>query len=112
MQIYGWEPKPFKNWTELWAMEDAPQSLKDHVKSEFEKKEQSADVKPDEMVWITCEGENPADRENIGHIDYYPSQGIPSYYFPYLNQPGYLSPIVFAHLTNPQREYLDQRNMF
>ena len=54
------------------------------------------------MVWMSCEGENPADVENIGKINYYPRMGIPTYYFPYKNQKGYKSPIMFAHLENPK----------
>ena len=56
------------------------------------------------IVWLSCEGENPADVENIGEIDYYPFPGIPDYHFPYKNQPDYLSPVVFAHLKNPARK--------
>ena len=54
------------------------------------------------MVWLSCEGENPADVENIGKINYYPYPGIPAYFFPYQNQIGYNSPIVFAHLESPK----------
>ena len=55
------------------------------------------------MVWFSCEGENPADIEHIGEIEWYPSPGVPKYFFPYTNQDGYLSPIVFAHFKNPKR---------
>ncbi|KAI8427382.1 hypothetical protein MSG28_001938 [Choristoneura fumiferana] len=54
------------------------------------------------MVWVSCEGENPADRENIGPIHYLPSRGFPGYYFPYTNQVGYLSPLVAVHFTRPK----------
>ena len=57
------------------------------------------------MVWFTCEGENPADKENLGEIDYFPYPGIPIYYFPYKNQEKYLSPAVFAHLKNPKSKF-------
>lgn len=55
-------------------------------------------------VWISCEGENPADIENIGQIEYYPRQGFPGYYFPYENSEGYLSPLVAIHFTKPTRK--------
>lgn len=55
-------------------------------------------------VWLSCEGENPADQENIGPIDYYPRQGFPGYYFPYENSEGYLSPLVAIHFTKPTRK--------
>lgn len=56
-------------------------------------------------VWVSCEGENPADVENIGPIEYYPRQGFPGYYFPYENSEGYLSPLVAVHFTKPVRKY-------
>lgn len=55
-------------------------------------------------VWISCEGENPADVENMGPIEYYPRQGFPGYYFPYENSEGYLSPLVAIHFTKPTRK--------
>ncbi len=57
------------------------------------------------MVWMSCEGDNPADRENIGDIEYFPDPGIPSYYFPYKNS-GHPGPVIFAHFKNPRSTYL------
>lgn len=54
-------------------------------------------------VWVSCEGENPADLENIGPIKYIPNQGFPGYYFPYENSEGYLSPLVAVHFERPMR---------
>lgn len=59
-------------------------------------------------VWLSCEGENPADIENVGPIEYYPRQGFPGYYFPYENSEGYLSPLVAIHFTKPTRTYSDR----
>lgn len=56
-------------------------------------------------VWVTCEGENSADIENIGTINYYPNRGFRHEYFPFLNQPGYLSPVVAVHFQNPKRKF-------
>lgn len=47
-----------------------------------------------QQVWVSCDGTNAEDRENLGEVKYYPSQGFPAYYYPYLNQPGYLSPLI------------------
>ena len=55
-------------------------------------------------VWLDCEGENPADKENMGPIVYHPTRGISANYFPYLNQEGYLSPAVFVEFTKPKRK--------
>ncbi|EEC19423.1 sodium/potassium-dependent ATPase beta-2 subunit, putative [Ixodes scapularis] len=46
---------------------------------------------------------NPADKENVGPLVYYPNLGIPNYYFPYRNTPGYQSPFVFVRFPRPQR---------
>lgn len=54
---------------------------------------------------MSCEGENPADLENVGPIKYYPRQGFPGYYYPYENSEGYLSPLVAVHFERPVREY-------
>lgn len=46
--------------------------------------------------------QNPADKENIGPIEYFPPNGaIPNYYFPFTNLDGYLSPFVFVHFKKP-----------
>jgi len=53
-------------------------------------------------VWVSCTGENPHDRENIGEINYYPKEhGFPGFYYPYENIPGYLSPVVAVHFVRP-----------
>jgi len=99
-KIYDWNPEPYTNYTKL--PKQAPKQLKEAAKA-FE------DANPERaghMVWMSCEGENPADVENIGKINYYPRMGIPTYYFPYKNQKGYKSPIMFAHLENPKKGVL------
>lgn len=56
------------------------------------------------MVWVSCEGENPADMENIGPLRYIPQRGFLAQYFPFQNQDGYLSPLVAVHFENPRRK--------
>lgn len=55
-------------------------------------------------VWVSCEGENPADVENIGSIQYIPKRGFEGFYFPYLNTEGYLSPIIAIWFEKPASE--------
>ncbi|CAH8498962.1 unnamed protein product [Dicrocoelium dendriticum] len=51
---------------------------------------------------VNCTGQNPADVENLHELDYYPGLEVDgkkygvfeNAYFPYLNQPGYLGPLV------------------
>lgn len=54
------------------------------------------------MIWVSCDGENSADREHIGNVTYTPFRGFPAYYFPYKNVPGYLSPIVALQFQKPE----------
>ncbi|XP_065358384.1 sodium/potassium-transporting ATPase subunit beta-1 [Calliphora vicina] len=83
-KIFGWLPEYYDDPVEL--PEDMPAQLKAHIK----------DVKPLErqQIWISCDGTNAADREHLGEVKFYPSQGFPAYYYPFINQPGYLSPLI------------------
>lgn len=58
-------------------------------------------------IWVSCEGETPADVENIGTVNYIPGQYFPGYYFPYKGLP-YLSPLVAVQFKNPQCEFRKQ----
>lgn len=58
-----------------------------------------------DTVWVSCEGENPADKEFIGTVEYLPYQGFPGYYYPFLDKRHYLSPLVAVHFKNITREY-------
>jgi len=60
-----------------------------------------------EIIWVSCEGENPADIENLGPIQYYPTRGFPGYYFPFLNQKGYLPPILAINFERPKRKFFN-----
>ncbi|KAG8178601.1 hypothetical protein JTE90_019707 [Oedothorax gibbosus] len=80
-RIYDWVPENF---------EEPPADLTSKLTEEFER----------DQVYITCSGENSADKDNIGEVEYRPSQGIPFMYFPFTNQPGYLSPFVFVQFSN------------
>ncbi|XP_054715690.1 sodium/potassium-transporting ATPase subunit beta-like [Uloborus diversus] len=86
-RIYDWVPENY---------ETAPEELTKQLKKPFERDE----------VYITCIGENSADKDNIGEVTYFPQQGIPSEYFPFTNQHGYQSPFVFAHFGNITRGVL------
>jgi hypothetical protein len=57
-------------------------------------------------VWLSCEGETPADVENMGPIQYLPRPGFPGYYFPYNNTENYLSPIVPVRFEKPRSKSL------
>ena len=79
-RIYGWRPDPY-----MFRPKDYP------IQAPFR----------EGQIQITCEGQRPIDKENIGPVDYYP-QGIETKYFPFTNQPGYQSPFVMVHFKNPR----------
>ena len=85
-KIYGWLPI---------------YSMKSKVPGNFSK----ADTH-DKFVYVKCDGDYGVDRDNIKEIEYFSSYpkndigGIPFKFFPYRNQPGYLSPLVFIHFKN------------
>lgn len=53
-------------------------------------------------IQIICEGQHDPDKEHIGPVQYYPSGGLETKYYPFLNQPGYQSPFVMVHFTKPK----------
>lgn len=63
------------------------------------------------QIWVSCEGENPADRETIGsNLTYYPTRGFPYYYYPYTNIDGYLSPLVAVQVMHPKGWFSNNHN--
>lgn len=95
-KIYGWIPEYFNESNSL--PDSMPLRLKDFVKGEEANARHRLNT-----IWVSCEGENPADVENIGPIQYYPTQGFPGYFYPYENSEGYLSPLVAVHFERPVR---------
>lgn len=57
-----------------------------------------------EVVWVSCEGENPADVENLGTDIKFKSltneQGFIGKYFPFKNTKGYLQPLVAVQFNS------------
>ncbi|KAK3927430.1 Sodium/potassium-transporting ATPase subunit beta-2 [Frankliniella fusca] len=98
--IFGWVPE-YYNDTEALP-EEMPLTLKNYIRTRSPKETQRYVVRfQRNTVWVSCEGENSADKENVGKIRMYPTMGIPGYYFPYLNQEGYLSPVVAIYMERP-----------
>ncbi|XP_063244574.1 sodium/potassium-transporting ATPase subunit beta-2-like isoform X1 [Bacillus rossius redtenbacheri] len=91
-KIFNWLPNYYNDTDSL--PEIMPEDLKTHIRDRKDTPEMNT-------VWVSCEGENPADIENIGAIQYYPSRGFPGYYFPFRNTPGYLSPLVAVYFERP-----------
>ncbi|XP_076233155.1 sodium/potassium-transporting ATPase subunit beta-2 [Calliopsis andreniformis] len=94
-KIFGWEPVYYNDTKNLPST--MPADLQEHIKQEAD-----ADSNRLATVWVSCAGENPADIENMGAIQYIPSRGFPGYYFPFTNTPGYLSPLVAVFFERPK----------
>ena len=79
-KVYGWEPTVFENGT-------VPADIENH------------DMDPN-GIYVTCTGENPSDRDNLGEVEIYPKAGFLKNFFPYDNTPGYQSPVVFVRMNH------------
>lgn len=90
-KIMEWVPEYYEDVNDL--PEDMPEDLKTYVKS--------IPAKERKQIWVSCQGHHPNDMEIIGPVSYYPGRGFAGYYYPYTNQPGYLSPIVAVQLERP-----------
>ena len=58
-------------------------------------------VHPDIILTFIHFLQFPQDMENIGNVTYIPQWGLPTYFFPYLNQEGYRSPLMMVKFENP-----------
>jgi sodium/potassium-transporting ATPase subunit beta len=90
-RIYGWDPEYYNDIENLPA--DMPTSLVDHIKS--------LNATQRDQVWVSCGGEQGMDKELLGPIEYFPRQGFPSYFYPYTNRRGYVSPLVAVKFLRP-----------
>jgi len=100
-KMIGWVPEVYETLEEVEKSE-MPEDLKAHIKKTTEDNGGSVP----KMVWVTCKGENPADEEYIGEIEYKPWQGFPKHFFPYMHTPGYLPPIIAVRFVAPASNVL------
>ncbi|XP_037089002.1 sodium/potassium-transporting ATPase subunit beta-like [Pollicipes pollicipes] len=94
-KIYNWVPDFYTSVAEL--PKKMPKTVRDRIARDFTNSSSHITKK---NVWITCEGENPADVENIGLVNYYPHPGMPSFYYPFTNVQGYQSPLVAVEFSD------------
>ncbi|XP_023942974.2 sodium/potassium-transporting ATPase subunit beta-1 [Bicyclus anynana] len=87
-KIYSWMPEFFSA-TELPA--DMPEDLQEYIKVVSESERQK--------IWISCWDENKNTNET--QIEYPWGRGLPGRFYPYLNQDGYLSPLLAVQITPP-----------
>lgn len=93
-RIYGWIPEFYND------PEDLPKEMPDDLKAHIAGLPESHR----NQIWVSCLGENGSDQQIIGNVQYYPMRGFPSYFYPYLNAPGYVSPLVAVQFENPTRK--------
>lgn len=98
-KIFNWVPDLYNTTDNL--PESMPEDLREHISSELSRGDKNANI-----VWVSCAGENPADNEHIGPINYFPRRGFPGYFFPFKNIEGYLPPIVAVHFESPKNGVL------
>ncbi|KAJ9597828.1 hypothetical protein L9F63_011323 [Diploptera punctata] len=92
-KILKWEPDYYDNPNALPG--NMPKDLKKYIK-------EIKNTKPETMktVWVSCQGEHPSDKENIGEIEYFPRRGFPGYYYPFERVDNYLSPLIALHFKS------------
>lgn len=93
-RMFNWEPILYK--TDKDFDKETPEVVKQLVK----------DNNFGKNIWVHCEGENENDKEYLGDIHYFPTQGFPAYYYPYLNTKGYKTPIVSVQFKGVERNVL------
>jgi sodium/potassium-transporting ATPase subunit beta len=99
-KIIGLVPTWFNDTNNLPPDVVLPPKLKTHIDTKVPKSRRN-------QVWLDCDGENPADKERMGPIKYYPpDRGFPEEYFPYTNQANYQSPLVAVQFLEPPKGQL------
>ncbi|KAH8238926.1 hypothetical protein KR038_008219 [Drosophila bunnanda] len=89
-KIFSWTPEVFDA-----PEKDMPEDLQQVINgTAMEERKQ---------IWVSCNGHLSKDKELFQNIKYFPSQGFPAYYYPYMNQPGYLSPLVAVQFVSPPK---------
>ncbi|CRK86547.1 CLUMA_CG000063, isoform A [Clunio marinus] len=86
-KIFNWIPEYYNNASDL--PENMPPQLKKHIIGQKKMKD---------VVWVSCEGENPADKEHIRELKYYTfddnaQQGFNGFFYPF-NTNQYNQPLV------------------
>ncbi|XP_063974103.1 sodium/potassium-transporting ATPase subunit beta-2-like [Diachasmimorpha longicaudata] len=94
-KIYGWMPEYYN------TTENLPPDMPKQLNATIHQLVQENSLQLN-TIWVSCEGENPSDQENIGVVKYYPKQGFPGYFYPYYHSDGYLSPLVAVQFERPR----------
>ncbi|CAF3645986.1 unnamed protein product [Adineta steineri] len=94
-RVFGWIPEPYQ------TKDEVPLEIR-HLWQPIMKN----------FVLIKCFGQYPTDQDLIYQVDHISILGnkaiggIPTYYFPFLNQPGYRQPFVWAQFVKVESNVL------
>lgn len=86
-RIFGWKPKYYTD-----PLDDMPEDLWNHINN-------TANVAERKQIWVSCQGVDDVDKENVRGFNYFP-RGFASFYYPYRNYPNYISPIIAVQPLN------------
>jgi len=123
-KIYGWEPKPYTyhevetNTTTEGVAINMPEHLRRKVldiglvDGEINLARQQI---VENNVWVSCTSDNgtifeydafSAKKDEPGSAGRYPIMGMPSFYYPYMQQKQYLSPFVVVQLFDLPKDHI------
>lgn len=82
--------------------EEMPEFLKQDIKDYV-----NTNRKNWQMIWVSCEGKNPADVENIGPISYLPRRGFPGFFYPCTSEEKCTEPLIAVQFQRPRSKSLN-----
>lgn len=94
-QIYSWMPQPYR------SKEEVPLEIRDLWQPVMK-----------DYVLIKCGGQYPTDQDLVKQVDHISILGnkaiggIPTYFYPFFNQPGYRQPYIWAQFTQIESNVL------
>jgi sodium/potassium-transporting ATPase subunit beta len=94
-RVFGWIPEPYQ------SKDEVPIEIRDIWQPNMKN-----------FVLIKCFGQYPTDQDLIYQVDHVSILGnkaiggIPTFYFPFLNQPGYRQPYIWAQFVKVESDVL------
>ncbi|CRK99115.1 CLUMA_CG012158, isoform A [Clunio marinus] len=81
--------------------EEMPEDLKRDVSDYVRQNKRHAQI-----IWVSCEGKSPVDKENMGLITYLPRRGFPGFYYPCSSKIACTEPLVAIQFQSPKSQVL------
>lgn len=108
--LHYWVPEPYNMSTSLPVPEEMPHHIKQAMRFQ-----RTNSYEHEDFIWVSCDGEFSADKENLGPIQYIPANlppGFPTKRLHTANRIPYATrnlpdevpgPLVAVHFENPRR---------